>query len=160
MAEAAEAPKKKNNKLPIIIGAVVVSGGAAAAVMMKGKHPAPGHEGAAGADAHGAKTATGKLGKLINVDSFIVNLNETRSTRYLKIGFSLELGEADESVLAERKDLIRDAVITYLSGLTLEDVRGSETKAAMREELVDRINGALAVEHGIKSVIFTEFVVQ
>ncbi len=154
MAEEAAPAKKGNNKMIIMIaaGAVVVGGGGAAMAMMKGSKK----------DDHAAeaKGSEKKLGTLVVVEDFIVNLNEPRSTRYLKVKFTLELGEASTEVLGARKDIVRDAVLTYLSGLTVDDVRGSETKAALREELVHRINEAIGIEDGVKNVMFTEFVVQ
>jgi flagellar FliL protein len=157
MAEDAAAAKKGgNNKMMIIIAAavVVVGGGGAAVAMKKGNKAADSQSAAE------KKGSDKKLGQLVVVEDFIVNLNEPRSTRYLKVKFTLELGEAAVDLLAERKDVCRDAVLTYLSGLTVDDVRGSETKAALREELVSRINEALGVEGGVKNVMFTEFVVQ
>ncbi len=157
MADDTENKPAKKGKLPIIIaGAVLVAGGAAFAMTRGGAAAAP----AAGAGAAGPKSDPTTLGQIVALDSFIVNLNEERSTRYLKVTFSVELAEADEAAVTERKDIIRDAVITYLSGLTIEHVRGSETKAAIRDELLQRINGALSVEGGVRNVVFTEFVVQ
>ena len=100
------------------------------------------------------------LGEIVPLDPFIVNLNESDSTRYLKLNFSLELNE-DGSVdeLKMRRDVVRDHVLTYLSGLTTIDVRGSETKDAIRKTLAKRINNALG-ETVVQRVLFTEFVVQ
>ena len=146
------APKSKTGLIVMVaVSAVLVVGGGVAFAMMKGKHGET--------EAHG-KSSEKKLGTLVAVDDFIVNLNEPRSTRYLKVRFTLELGEATPELLGERKDVVRDAVLTYLSGLTVDDVRGADTKDALREEIAARVSVAVGMPGGIKSVMFTEFVVQ
>lgn len=150
-----EQPKKKGPLMLIIIVVnVLLIGGAGAFFMLRGGGGGAG----AGAD---AEAAADQLGTLIPIESFIVNLNEPKSTRYLKITFSVELAHDDASdLLAERKDVVRDRVLTYLSGLTIDDVRGSETKETIRQMIVLRTNEALNREDAIRSVLFTEFVVQ
>ena len=152
--EEEEGGGKKKSPMVMIIAAVVVlaGGGGAAFFMMSGGDAAA---------ASGAEDSSDKMGKLVPIKSFIVNLNETKSTRYLKLTFAAELGrESAESVLKERKAVVRDRVLTYLSGLGVADVRGSEPKEVVREGIVDRMNEALKMEDGIRTVLFTEFVVQ
>lgn len=146
------APKKKSPMVLIIIMVnVLLIGGAAAFFLLRG---------GGGAGGGGAAEAE-KLGKLVPVESFIVNLNEPRSTRYLKVTFTVELADdSAEEALRDRKDLVRDRVLTSLSGLSIDDVRGSETKETIRQMLIGRINEAVARENAIKNVLFTEFVVQ
>ncbi|MBT9557981.1 MAG: flagellar basal body-associated FliL family protein [Myxococcales bacterium] len=150
------APKKKGPPMIAIAAAgIVVIGGGVAFAMLKGK--------SGGAEAHSdgaGKHSTEKLGQVVALEGFIVNLNESRSTRYLKTTFSVELDETTDVELKERKDIVRDTVITYLSGLTVDDVRGSETKPLIRDELLRLVNEAVGKPKGIRSVRFTEFVVQ
>lgn len=152
-------PKKKSSTLMVVLVGVIAlaAGGGGAFFMLKKKaHAAEGPHGAAGAGETGAA-----LGKLVTLDSFIVNLNESKSTRYLKVTFAAELASDElESRLKERKEVVRDRVITYLSGLTVDEVRGSETKEAIREMVAKRLNEALGRKDGVRSVLFTEFVVQ
>ncbi len=152
--EVEEAPKK--SKLPLIIGAVVVlAGGGGAAFMFMSPKPAEAEA------APGPALPTDKLGKLMPLESFIVNLNEAKSTRYLKITFSVELAdESVQEVVDERLPLIRDRVLTYLSGLSVDDVRGEAPKETVRETLIMRVNEALNMDGGVRSVLFTDFVVQ
>ena len=148
-------PAPKSNKVMLIVIAVNVVGlgGAGAFFFLRQSHAAAAP---AAAGEHGAAA----MGKLLPIESFIVNLNEAKSTRYLKVTFSLECEEGIEATVKDRKDVIRDRVLTYLSGLTVDDVRGSETKDAIREMLVKRVNDALGQKDAIKNVLFTEFVVQ
>jgi flagellar protein FliL len=150
------APKKKRLLIVAIAAAsIVVIGGGVAFAMLKGKSAA-----AAPATDEVSKVSAEKLGQVVALEGFIVNLNESRSTRYLKTTFSVELDETKDAELKERKDVVRDTVITYLSGLTTDDVRGSETKPLIRDDLLRLINEALGNPKGVRSVRFTEFVVQ
>lgn len=152
-----EATPKPKSKLPLIIGAVVVlmGGGGGAAFMVMG-----GGGGSAQA-AEKPELPASELGKVMPLDSFIVNLNEAKSTRYLKVTVHVELSdESVEEVVTERMVLIRDRVLTYLSGLGIDDVRGEEPKEAIREMLVSRVNEAINMDSGVRSILFAEFVVQ
>lgn len=150
-AGAEAAPKKGRALLIIVVVNVIAVGGAGAWLLTRNR--------AAAAAPVGPDKPP--LGKLVPLESYIVNLNEAKATRYLKVTFSLELGdESVEPAIAERKDVIRDRILTYLSGLTVDDVRGSETKEAIRLMLARRTNEALGTRDAVKSVLFTEFVVQ
>lgn len=150
--EGATAKKKKSPLIIIVAVNVVLIGGAAAFLLLRGGGGDPAADQAAAAE---------ELGKLVPIDSFIVNLNEPRSTRYLKVTFTVELAdESMEETLRERKDVVRDRVLTSLSGLSIDDVRGSETKQTIREMLIARINEGVGASDAVKNVLFTEFVVQ
>lgn len=148
---AVEAPKSKSKLIMIVAAVLVLGGGAAAFFVMQGGGAA---QAAEGADAE-------KLGKLMPIESFIVNLNESKSTRYLKITFSVELASDEyENEIRDRKDIIRDRCLTYLSGLSVDDVRGSETKPVIKQALAQAIDDGLNADGAIKNVLLTEFVVQ
>jgi len=149
----AEVPAKGGGKLwMIIIGVnVLVLGGVGAYFLTK-------EDPAAAAD---AEEESAELGLVVPVETFIVNLNEPRHTKYLKVTFEVELTEGvSEEILNERRAVIRHKVITYLSGLTTEDVQGGDdVKNVVKEMLVQRLNEALNTE-AIKELYFTEYVVQ
>lgn len=147
-----EAPKSKTGLIIAVVAVLVVGGGVGAFFALKG---------GAGPGGAGGNEQAEMLGKRVALDPFIVNLNEARSTRYLKVEFALELSDDSiEELVKERQDVIRDKVLTYLSGLTIDDVRGSETKEVIREVLVQRTNEALASEDAVKNILFKDFVVQ
>ena len=54
---------------------------------------------------------------------------------------------------------IRDGILTLVSSKQLADVTGFEGKALLKDDLRDRVN-ALLDDGEVKSVLFTEFVVQ
>ncbi len=97
----------------------------------------------------------------VPMKSLIVNLNEPRSTRYLKVTLSVELsGSISEEDFQARVDVVRSSLLTFLSGLTIDDLRGDMAKTTIRQSLVTRINQALGPQKGAQNVYFTEFVVQ
>ena len=140
------------SKMPLVIFAVVaalLAGGGAAYLLL----PAP------AAEAKPKEKVT--VGKILPVDSFIVNLNEAKATRYLKVTISVMLtDESLEEGVKLRMDILRDKVLTYLSGLTIDDVRGEDTKELIRERMLDLANQSLGEGEVVQQVLFKEFVVQ
>jgi flagellar basal body-associated protein FliL len=73
----------------------------------------------------------------------------------------MEMGvEGLEEEAAKRLPIIRDRVITYLASLSLDDVRGEETKDVIRKELIKKVNQAFGADGSVKNILFTEFVIQ
>ncbi len=98
-------------------------------------------------------------GPVVQLDPFVVNLNEA-TARYVKVTLQLELtGEPATVNLEKGKQLVRDQVLSYLSGLKVADTLGEAAKDHMKEELLQRIVGALG-KGNVKRVFFSEFVVQ
>ena len=151
--DEAQAPKK-SPMVMILAGVIVLLlAGGGAFFFLKG--------GTSEAAAAETEAETEKLGTLVQMESFILNLNEAKYTRYQKNRFSVEHGNDElKAVLDERKDVVRDRVLTYLSGLSVDEVRGSEPKETIREAVTQKINEACNTEDGVRSVLFTEFVVQ
>lgn len=143
--------KKGKGLLFVIVGVVVVLGGVGAYLATSG-----GNSG----DAKAAPIPTNRVGPIIPVAPFVVNLNES-ANRYIKISISMEMGvEGLEDEAAKRLPIIRDRVITYLASLSLDDVRGEETKGVIRAELVKKVNQAFGADGSVKNILFTEFVIQ
>ena len=109
--------------------------------------------GDAGGDSH-------HIGKIVSLDSFVVNISDRERDRYLKLKTELELSMpelADE--LDQRMPQIRDLIISLLGSKSFEEVRTIEGKNFLREEILLRVN-SLLVSGKVKRVFFTEFVVQ
>lgn len=90
----------------------------------------------------------------------VVNIANTRATRYLRAGVSFEV--PTENVVAElieRESQISDLLIMILSNKELDDLVDFSGKNLIRKEIVEKINGKL-VSGKIKNVYFTEFVIQ
>jgi flagellar basal body-associated protein FliL len=103
----------------------------------------------------------GAPGQLAALDTFVVNLDEQGSPRYLKASMSIELSADPEALNAyeQAKHKIRDLFLRYLSSLDVQSTRGDEGKLKIREELLARAQEELGKDR-VKDLFFGEFVVQ
>ena len=100
------------------------------------------------------------LGPIYPLDTFIVNLADKGGKRYLRITIDLELdGEELESEITKRLPQVRDSILTILPTKRFEDISSAKGKTALRDEMLERINGMLA-RGQITNIYFKEFVVQ
>jgi flagellar FliL protein len=121
-----------------------------------GKHgEAAGHgEGAAAADPSGAP------GPILKLENFIIQLRSTESDRYVRVAFDLELvEESDRAVVTARMSQVRDAVISYFSDRSLDELRGSEGMDRIKQSVAKRLDEIL-LSHRVKAVFITELVIQ
>lgn len=99
------------------------------------------------------------VGKLVPMETFLVNLAGTRGGKLVKMDFELEVD--NNEVMAEidkRKPQIRDKVIILLSSKNYDFMSSKEGKLALRNEIKDVINEFL-VSGKIKNIYFTNLVV-
>jgi flagellar FliL protein len=125
----------------------------------EGEGPKPEGEGH-GEPAAAAGEPGGAPGPILKLENFIIQLRGTDTDRYVRVAFDLELnGEADRPVVQARLPHIRDAVISYFSDRSLDELRGSEgmdrIKIAVSKKLDDILSG-----HRVRSVFITELVIQ
>jgi flagellar basal body-associated protein FliL len=109
--------------------------------------------GAAGATAGGP-------GPMVKLPDFVVHLRNPELDRYARMSFDVEvIGESDKERLNANLPRVRDAIISYLSDRTLEELRGSEglgrTKDALQQKLRE-----LVPEARIRALYISDFVVQ
>ncbi|NCO58706.1 MAG: flagellar basal body protein FliL [Nitrospirae bacterium CG18_big_fil_WC_8_21_14_2_50_70_55] len=173
---ATEASPKKGGKLGIIllaagVGVVLLLGGAGISYfLLKGQiaamvKPAPpaaeaGGEAKAPGAAEGEKKAETFIGSLFELEPMVVNLEQSKGKRYLKVKMSFELNkEAVQEEIKARLPQLRDAILLMLSSKSFQDVSTVEGKLALRDALLTRINGLLTTGF-IKRIYFEEFVVQ
>ena len=98
------------------------------------------------------------VGKLVPLETFLVNLAGSRGRKLAKINMELEVeGERIEEEIDKRKPQIRDIIIILLSSKTYPQVSSKEGKDFLRAEIRDTIN-AFLTKGKIKSVYFTEFI--
>ena len=188
MATQAEASEPKaaadggKTKLVPIVGAALVAmllGGAGTWFFLKPSAPkdAKGEPAAASDEASGgetpAKGADGEAAKgaatgehapfsdrLITLEPFVVNLDESGAKRFLKTRIELETGSpAAKAELETRSAQMRDAIIVLLTSKRLDDLSGYEGKVILKDEIARRLNDLLGKDE-IKSVLITEFVIQ
>lgn len=126
-----------------------------------------GSEGESGGEAHGeAGGETAKHGtadykeRLFALEPLVVNVTGDGYNRFLKLRVEFE---ADDVALKEeiegRLPQVRDALIVLLSSKQLSDITDFEGKALLKEDILERVNDLLETGD-VKSVLFTEFVVQ
>ncbi len=147
-------PKKGLNKL-VIIGAaallVVLAGGGVLFFMMSGSKPA--------VEEHAVVEEP--EGFIFNLPNMIVNLNsEGGAETFLKLTIALEV--ANEEMMLQiqpRLAKVVDAFQVYLRELRRSDLEGSAGIYRLKEELLRRVNVAIAPAH-VKSILFKEILVQ
>jgi flagellar FliL protein len=140
---------------------VLVIGMAAAFFMMWNKMSELSLQASQGAKAQtGVHQVGNKLGPLFPLETFIVNLNDERRNRYLRVTMDLELlRKPDSDVLKNHLSQVRDSILTILPAKRFEDISSSEGKTALREEIIAKLN-SLFNQKVVSNIFFTEFVVQ
>lgn len=99
------------------------------------------------------------VGKLVPMETFLVNLAGTRGNKLVKINMELEVDNPKvEDEIDHRKPQIRDIIIILLSSKTYDQVTTRQGKEALRDEVKDTVNSFL-VKGKIKKVYFTDFIV-
>ena len=159
--------KAKGTPWLLVIGAALVAmlvgAGAAYVAFKPSEDPAPIEQDesaeSAGPEA-AAQGATAFQERLFTLDPFVVNVTGDGYSRYLKVALGLEAeNDGVKQELDARTAQIRDAVIVLLSSRQLADITDYEGKSLLKEDILMRTNDLL--ESGeVKSVLFTEFVVQ
>ena len=162
--ETTAAPAKSGGKTMLILLAAcgvlaLAAGGAVPYFLMHEAAPSnhakdDGHHGS-------AKQAYVPFG-----DPVVVNLNEDRLTRYLKIKILLVVDASDEKTVAElivkKKPALKNWLIANLSDKSLSEVTGAAGLNKMRREIWHQFNGELFPDGAEKvlDIFFEEFVVQ
>jgi len=96
---------------------------------------------------------------MVQLDPFIVNLQDNTGTRYLKLTLQLEMGGVSEEEVKAKTPQIRDSIIILLTSKTYSEVGTVEGKYLLRDEIAARM-GQVMGEAEIKGVYFTQFVIQ
>lgn len=127
-----------------------------------GKAEGEGHgEGAAEGEGAGAKHGSADYKeRLYGLEPLVVNVTGDGYNRFLKLRVEFEMGDVKlKDEVDARLPQIRDALIVLLSSKQLSDITDFEGKALLKEDILARVNDLLETGE-VKSVLFTEFVVQ
>ncbi len=117
--------------------------------VIKGEHEAQGHE---------AAEEKSFIGKVVPLETFIVNLSGSKGRRIAKVNMELELqGDQVQVEIDKRKAQIRDIIIIILSSKTYDEVALREGKDGLKNEIKDTLN-AFLTKGKILNVYFTEFI--
>ena len=97
----------------------------------------------------------------------IANLNEPSVTRYVSASLTLEISSAlkekdGAALIDEKKPILRNWLYVYLSGLSLEDVRGDKNLKSIQSQILTAFNEQLFPDSKpqIKQVLIRQFPVQ
>ncbi|MCX5684023.1 MAG: flagellar basal body-associated FliL family protein [Planctomycetota bacterium] len=114
----------------------------------------------------GAHLAAGAEYGYYDFDPIIVNLDEPRLARYIRVSITLvikaENHEAAKTMLDRRKPELKNWLTTYFSSCTLDNVRGAPSLNRLRREILDAITQQLWPNQKplVEQVLFKEFAVQ
>jgi flagellar FliL protein len=98
------------------------------------------------------------IGKLVPLETFLVNISGSRGRKLVKINMELEVTNAEVQEEVEKiKPKIRDYIIIIVSSKTFAEISTKEGKNALREEIKNQINLFLT-KGQINKVYFTEFI--
>jgi flagellar FliL protein len=151
--EAAAKPSKA------VLGLLLLNLGATGFVVFK-LLTAPAAEAAAPHAAVAAGPPSAEVtGPVVALDPFVVNLDEPGTSRYLKVTLELELMPEGEQALTRSKQLVRDTILSHLSGLHVKDTLGAEAKDKIRQDLMAKVSKLLGPEK-VRRMFFQDFVVQ
>ncbi|PFG37428.1 flagellar FliL protein [Flavimobilis soli] len=137
--------KAKGGKLPwIIVGALLVAviAGAAYFFLFSGK-----------GDGTPEEPPAPVPGEMVTLESMNINLE---GTHYLRIGLGLQLTDKAHDV-----DLVKaqDATIALFSGRPVDEIKSSEGRAALKNELTVSLQEIYG-EDQVMGVYYTDFVAQ
>lgn len=163
--ETSAPPAKGGGKMTLILLAVcgslaLAAGGVVPYFLM---HESPHNEHSKDNSHH---DTSGKHAYVPFGDPVVVNLNEDRLTRYLKIKILLVVDARDEKTVADlvlkKKPALRNWLIANLSDKSLPEVSGAAGLNKMRREIWHQFNGELFSDGSEKvlDIFFEEFVVQ
>ncbi|MGD0835734.1 MAG: flagellar basal body-associated FliL family protein [Polyangia bacterium] len=107
-----------------------------------------------------AADPAGAPGPMLKLENFIIQLRGTDTDRYVRVAFDLELtSEADRAPLQAHMPHIRDAIITYFSDRSIDELRGSEGMERVKAAVAKRLDDLLGSMR-VRAVFITELVIQ
>lgn len=142
-----------------LVGVVALLAGAGGTYFAVGGEDR-GSEGAEASEAQAEPAPVPFSERVVPLEPFVVNVTGDEYPRFLKVTVKLEVEEpSQKQIVEDRMAQIRDSLIVLITSKRLSDVSDFEGKALLKQEILDRVNG-LFDEPFVKSVLFTEFVVQ
>ncbi|MBN2717499.1 MAG: flagellar basal body-associated FliL family protein [Deltaproteobacteria bacterium] len=99
-------------------------------------------------------------GPIIELDGFVVNLQNARDKKYLKTKMSIQLYSVEDQPEFEKSmSIVRNEILLQLSAIEMEKVQTIEGKRDLEKMLVQKVNGRLDMDR-VANIFLTEFVTQ
>ena len=140
----------------MVVGALLVgAGGSAAFFIMTKPEPATTIEPVA--------VATNERPGIVELEEFMVNINDETGQRFAKLNMRLTIQPAREASNLNEDELLqakmRDRILTLLSSKSVADLLGPVGKEGLRHEIKAQLDPI--IEDGeIEEVLFSDFMIQ
>ena len=100
------------------------------------------------------------LGPLLKLEDFVVNIMHKDSTRFLKVGITLEAKNIESSErIKNRMPQIADAVLLLIGNKQFDEIKDLQGKLQLKADLLTHINSLTGTDE-VRDIFFTDFVVQ
>lgn len=101
-----------------------------------------------------------KIGPMVEIKEFVVNIIGEETTHYVKASLTLEMDkEAAIQEVGRRMPQIRDAILLLISNKTFTELQDTQGKNQVKAELKTKINSFLKTG-SVNNIYLTDFVVQ
>ncbi len=105
-------------------------------------------------------TINESLGPLVKMEDFVVNIMHKDTTRFLKMGITLEAKDKESSVrIKNRMPQITDAVLLLVGNKHFDQIKDLQGKLQLKADLIAHVNSLLGNDE-LNDIFFTDFVVQ
>jgi len=158
-AESAPAKKSIGKKKLILFASPVLPIGIIAGLWFSGV--LPGLLGMKHNDPNGQEASRPAIPVFVDLPDMIANLNSpTNKPSYIKLQVRLEVSkQEDVDKIKQEMPRLQDIFQTYLREMRPEELRGSPGIYRLREELLGRVNVAVAPVR-VNDVLFTQLLIQ
>ena len=101
-----------------------------------------------------------KIGPMVEIKEFVVNIIGQDAAHYVKASLSLELDkDTTMEEVNKRMPQIRDAILLLISNKTFEELQDIQGKNQVKADLKSKLNSILKTGQ-VSNVYLTDFVVQ
>jgi len=157
--DAGNAPAKSKKWVFLLVAPLIVlllAGGAVGAYFLASLNDGGRSDAPAGDEGPEARD----LGPLVEVGTLVVNITHRDSSRFLKMGITLEAKD-DRAAreIENRMPQLKDAALLLAGNKTFDDIRDLQGKMQLKADLLARFNELTGRER-VVDLYFTDFVVQ
>jgi flagellar FliL protein len=108
----------------------------------------------------GGHSEEGSMGPTVRFENFTVQLKSLDVDRYAHLAIEIEVADEMAKGMIEKKvPPIRDAILSYLSDRTPDELRGSDGLKEIKESMIKKLDD-LIPGHRIRNLYITDFIIQ